>query len=193
MGSEALRGRRRSSPCRCCPAGLPCRPIPARRWRCCLGRALGRRPAGPAPDSATVLVVEDLMPEDRADPSASIPDIVMLTMTGRTRADGGSAQQPVRRCRFRACQSHRHAIVVRHTDRSHSARLAGQGPVRRAGRWRPVRPCRARDRCCVIPDRTVSLRPPDPAWCPAQGPRSGSGARRRAVGTGPRSRVGRSR
>ena len=35
-----------------------------------------------APDSATVLVVEDLMPEDRADPSASIPDIVMLTMTG---------------------------------------------------------------------------------------------------------------
>ena len=29
-----------------------------------------------------MLVVEDLMPEDRADPGASIPDIVMLTMTG---------------------------------------------------------------------------------------------------------------
>lgn len=35
-----------------------------------------------APDSATVLVLEDLMPEDRADPGASIPNIVMLTMTG---------------------------------------------------------------------------------------------------------------
>ena len=35
-----------------------------------------------APDSATVLVLEDLMPEDRADPGASTADIVMLTMTG---------------------------------------------------------------------------------------------------------------
>jgi C-methyltransferase len=35
-----------------------------------------------APEGATVLVVEDLMPEDRADLGASIPDIVMLTMTG---------------------------------------------------------------------------------------------------------------
>ena len=35
-----------------------------------------------APEGATVLVVEDLMPEDRADPGASIPNIVMLTMNG---------------------------------------------------------------------------------------------------------------
>ena len=35
-----------------------------------------------APEGATVLVVEDLMPEERADPGASIPNIVMLAMTG---------------------------------------------------------------------------------------------------------------
>jgi hypothetical protein len=35
-----------------------------------------------APEGATVLVLEDLMPEDRADPGASTVDIVMLTMTG---------------------------------------------------------------------------------------------------------------
>jgi len=35
-----------------------------------------------APDSATVLVVEDLMPEERAAPGASTLDIIMLTVTG---------------------------------------------------------------------------------------------------------------
>jgi hypothetical protein len=35
-----------------------------------------------APDSAKVLVVEDLIPEERADPSASTLDIIMLTLTG---------------------------------------------------------------------------------------------------------------
>jgi C-methyltransferase len=35
-----------------------------------------------APEGATVLVVEDLMPEERADPSASTLDIIMLTLTG---------------------------------------------------------------------------------------------------------------
>jgi len=35
-----------------------------------------------APDSATVLVVEDLLPEERADPGASTLDIIMLTVTG---------------------------------------------------------------------------------------------------------------
>jgi hypothetical protein len=35
-----------------------------------------------APEGATVLVVEDVLPDDRADPRASIPDIVMLAMTG---------------------------------------------------------------------------------------------------------------
>jgi C-methyltransferase len=35
-----------------------------------------------APDSATVLVVEDLMPEEHADPGASTLDIIMLTVTG---------------------------------------------------------------------------------------------------------------
>jgi hypothetical protein len=35
-----------------------------------------------APDSATVLVVEDLIPEEHADPGASTLDIIMLTLTG---------------------------------------------------------------------------------------------------------------
>ena len=35
-----------------------------------------------APDSATVLVVEDLIPEERADPRANTLDIIMLTLTG---------------------------------------------------------------------------------------------------------------
>jgi C-methyltransferase len=35
-----------------------------------------------APGSATALVVEDLIPEERADPSASTLDIIMLTLTG---------------------------------------------------------------------------------------------------------------
>ena len=35
-----------------------------------------------APDSATVLVVEDLLPEEQAAPSASTLDIIMLTVTG---------------------------------------------------------------------------------------------------------------
>jgi hypothetical protein len=35
-----------------------------------------------APGSATVLVVEDLMPEEHADPGASTLDIIMLTVTG---------------------------------------------------------------------------------------------------------------
>ena len=35
-----------------------------------------------APDSATVLVVEDLIPEGPTDPTASTLDIIMLTMTG---------------------------------------------------------------------------------------------------------------
>jgi len=56
----------------------------------------------------------------------------------------------------------------------------------------PVRPCRARDRWRVTPDRTSSRRPPDRAWCPAQGPRGDSGARHRAAGRGPTSRAGRS-
>ena len=72
------------------------------------------------------------------------------------------------------------------------AALAGTR-VSPAGRSRPVRPCLARDRACVTPDRTSSLRRPGPAGRPAQGPRSGSDAQRRAAGTGPRSRAGRSR
>jgi C-methyltransferase len=35
-----------------------------------------------APDNATVLVVEDLMPEEQSDPSASTLDVIMLTVTG---------------------------------------------------------------------------------------------------------------
>jgi hypothetical protein len=68
-----------------------------------------------------------------------------------------------------------------------------RGPVSPAGRSRPVRPCLARDRACVSPDRTFSPRRPGPAGRPAQGPRSGSDAQRPGAGTGPRSRAGRSR
>jgi hypothetical protein len=35
-----------------------------------------------APDNATVLVVEDLMPEEQSGPSVSTVDVIMLTMTG---------------------------------------------------------------------------------------------------------------
>jgi O-methyltransferase domain len=35
-----------------------------------------------APDNATVLVVEDLMPEEQSGPSVSTLDVIMLTMTG---------------------------------------------------------------------------------------------------------------
>jgi hypothetical protein len=35
-----------------------------------------------APDNATVLVVEDLMPEEQSGPSVSNLDVIMLTMTG---------------------------------------------------------------------------------------------------------------
>jgi hypothetical protein len=70
---------------------------------------------------------------------------------------------------------------------------AGGDPVSPAGRSRPARPCPARDRACATPDRTSSPRRPGPAGRPAQGPRSGSDAQRRAAGTGPRSRAGRSR
>jgi hypothetical protein len=35
-----------------------------------------------APDNATVLVVEDLMPEEQSDPRGSTLDVIMLTITG---------------------------------------------------------------------------------------------------------------
>jgi hypothetical protein len=35
-----------------------------------------------APASATVLVIEDLIPEEHADPGASTLDVIMLTLTG---------------------------------------------------------------------------------------------------------------
>jgi len=146
-------------------------------WQTCVGSS-----AGSGPDFRSALNRQRDNDQPGQAPSAD------ARRAGRARRHPGT-HRVVGSGRGVAC-GHRAGGPLPASDR---ACRAGGDPVSPAGRSRPAHPCLARDRACVSPDRTSSPRRPGPAGRPAQGPRSGSDAQRRAAGTGPRSRAGRSR
>jgi len=147
-------------------------------WQTCAGSS-----AGSGPDFLPALDRQRGNDQPGQAPSAD------ARRTGRARRHPGT-QRVVDSGRQHVAHGRRAGGTLAASDR---ACRAGGDPVSPAGRSRPAHPCLARDRACVSPDRTSSPRRPGPAGRPAQGPRSGSDAQRRAAGTGPRSRAGRSR